>query len=157
MYWCNASKNEVYPVYFSNVWVQFFFRHNMISTWLQWHQLGSRSAWDWCECASCCWFSTVRFRRNLSFLFLLLHKGTQWIFQYQVWFFTPIPLFLLSAFLNGALLDTNHSCCWFYTFRRSKMYQGTIIKWYDPLWENVLSKTETRIEEIIGFILFWSI
>ena len=50
-----------------------------------------------------------------------------WIFEYQVWFFTYIPLFYWPRFMTGASLDTNYRCCWFYTFRHSEIYQETII------------------------------
>ena len=114
---------------------------------------------DSCVCADCrCRFYTIRFRRKFSaVLFLILWQWTRDFFSIRYGFFSPLPLFLLSAFLTGAPLNTNHIYCWFCTFRWTKIYRRQLFLHYDPFWENVVSKLEAHIEETIGSILFESI
>ena len=77
------------------------------------------------SCAECrCLFFAILYWRNsaiLSVPFML--QWTHWIFWVPGIIFSYISLFLLSAFLTGAPLVTDHRSCWFCTFRRSEIYQ----------------------------------
>ena len=46
---------------------------------------------------------------------------------------------LLSACFTGAPLNTNHSRCWFYTFKGSEIYRETIFSRYDHFWETYVA------------------
>ena len=89
----------------------------------------------------CCWFSTtICFRMNFChFVFscvtvntlIILASGT--IFSY-------FPLFFLSAFLTGALLDTNHIFLVSTLFRWTMDYNNGFFLCYNPFWEKCYTK-----------------
>ena len=75
---------------------------------------------------------TIRFRRKISAI--LFCSVTKWTpdFWASGMIFLSFLLFLLSAFLTGAPLDTNHIYCCFDTFRWTKIYFGRLFCDYDP-------------------------
>ena len=72
-------------------------------------------------------------------------------------FFSPFPLFLLSAFLTGAPLDSYHIYWCFNTFRQTKNFYRQFFPGLRSFLGKVISEPEACIEETIGSILFESI